>query len=102
MLKFTPGACGSSPRDKRRAMSAKRTKKKHDPRAKSLREMPEVTDWSRARRGYWAGRLRRSTHRTLAPDLAKVFPDDESVNAALRIVVQAAKAVTRRRRSKAA
>jgi hypothetical protein len=59
-------------------------------------------DWSRARRGYWSGRLRRGNDRTLEPELAKAFPDDSSVNAALRVVLDAAKAVTKKRRTKAA
>jgi hypothetical protein len=83
-------------------MSAKRTKPSAEPSAASLREMPEVRDWSRARRGYWAGRLHRGTARHLEPDLAKAFPDDESVNAALRVVLEAAKAATRKRKTKAA
>jgi hypothetical protein len=52
-------------------------------------------DWSRARRGYWAGRVRGGNERTLDADLARAFPDDDSVNAALRAVLQAAKAVRR-------
>jgi hypothetical protein len=60
-------------------------------------------DWSRARRGYWAGRLRRGNNRTLEPELAKAFPDDSSVNAALRVVLEAAKVVAKKkRRTKAA
>jgi hypothetical protein len=59
-------------------------------------------DWSRARRGYWAGRLRRGNERTLEPELAKAFPDDASVNAALRAVLEAAKAVSKRKRERAA
>ena len=52
-------------------------------------------DWSRARRGYWAGRLHGGNVRTLDPDVARAFPDDDAVNAALRAVLGAAKAVKR-------
>ncbi len=58
--------------------------------------MPEVRDWSGARRGYWAGKLRKGTDRTLDPELATAFPDDASVNAALRVVLEAANVVTKR------
>jgi hypothetical protein len=64
--------------------------------------MPEVRDWSGARRGYWAGRLRIGSARHLDPDLAKAFPDDASVNAALRVVLDAAKAVAKSRKRSAA
>ncbi len=52
-------------------------------------------DWSRARRGYWAGRVRAGNVRTLDPEVARAFPDDDAVNAALRAVLGAAKAVKR-------
>lgn len=53
----------------------------------------ERYDWSQARRGFWAGKLRRGNTRVLEPDIAKAFPDDASVNAALRAVLEAAKVV---------
>ena len=43
---------------------------------------------------YWAG---RSIIR-LSPDVAAVFPDDESVNNALRMLIKLAKTHTRRAR----
>jgi hypothetical protein len=43
---------------------------------------------------YWAG---RSIIR-LSPDVAAVFPDDESVNTALRMLIKVANAQTRRAR----
>jgi hypothetical protein len=64
--------------------------------------MPEVRDWSRARRGHWAGKVRGGNARVLEPDLAKAFPDDRSVNAALRVVLEAAKVVGKKRRGRAA
>lgn len=52
-----------------------------DPTAESLAEMPEVTDWSRARRNPYAARV---GVRMLPADLAEAFPDDVSVATALR------------------
>lgn len=68
--------------------SAKRT-------APPAEDAMERYDWSRARRGYWAGKLRRGNTRTLEPDVAEAFPDDDSVNTALRAVLEAAKVVRR-------
>jgi hypothetical protein len=78
-------------------MSAKRTKA-NEPSAASLREMPEVMDWSAARRNPYV-RGRRA--RILDTELAKVFPDSTSVNAALRELL-AVRAVVRPRRRRAA
>jgi hypothetical protein len=64
----------------------------------SLREMPEVTDWSKARRNPYV-RGRRS--RILDADLVKAFPDSTSVNAALREVL-AVRVVVRPKRGRAA
>jgi hypothetical protein len=78
-------------------MSAKRTKTS-EPTAASLREMPEVRDWSKARRNpYTRGRRAR----ILDADLAKAFPDSSSVNAALRELM-AVRAVVRAKRVRAA
>jgi hypothetical protein len=52
-------------------------------------------DGSRARRGHRAGRLRGGHVRTLDPEVARAFPDDDAVNAALRAVLGAAMAVKR-------
>lgn len=43
-------------------------------------------DWSRAVRGKYAGKAARATERfrVLDPAMARKFPDDQSVNAALR------------------
>jgi hypothetical protein len=60
--------------------------------------MPEVTDWSKARRNPYA-RGRRA--RILDVDLAKAFPDSSTVNAALRELV-AVRAVVRPKRGRAA
>jgi hypothetical protein len=60
--------------------------------------MPEVRDWSRARRGFWAGKVRGGNARTLEPEIAEAFPDDRSVNAALRVVLEAAKAFGKKKK----
>ena len=77
-------------------MSAKRTKTS-EPSAASLREMPEITDWSKARRNPYVlgGRAR-----ILDADLAKAFPDSASVNAALRELL-AVRAVVQPKRRRA-
>jgi hypothetical protein len=77
-------------------MSARRTKT-NEPSAASLREMPEVVDWSKARRNPYA-RGRRA--RILDADLAKAFPDSSSVNVALRELL-AVRAVVRPKRGRA-
>ena len=78
-------------------MKAKHTKTS-EPSAASLREMPEVRDWSRAKRNPYA-RGRRV--RILDSDLAKTFPDSVSVNDALRGLI-AVRAVVRPKRGRAA
>ncbi len=78
-------------------MSARRTRAS-EPSASSLREMPEVTDWSKARRNPYV-RGRRA--RILDADLAKAFPDSSSVNTALRELL-AVRAVVRPKRRRAA
>jgi uncharacterized DUF497 family protein len=88
---------GSSAPAKRPPMSARRTKTS-EPSAASLREIPEVRDWSKARRNPYV-RGRRA--RVLDADLAKAFPDSSSVNAALRELL-AVRAVVRPRRGRAA
>jgi hypothetical protein len=60
--------------------------------------MPEVGDWSQARRNPYA-RGRRA--RILDADLAKAFPDSSSVNTALRELL-AVRAVVRPKRGRAA
>ena len=59
----------------------RRVKNPDEPTAESLAEVPEVADWSSARKNPYAARL---GIRKLAPDLARAFPDDSSVEAALR------------------
>ena len=73
-------------------MSARRTRAS-EPSVASLREMPEVHDWSRAKRNPYAHGRRV---RILDADLAKAFADSPSVNAALRELL-AVRAVVRKR-----
>lgn len=81
-------------------MSAKRMKI-NEPHARSLAEMPEVRDWSRAKRNPYA---RGERARILDPDLAKAFPDSDSVNAALRALLSLQSLIARKtiKRSRAA
>ena len=79
-------------------MSAKRTKRS-EPSAASLREMPEVRDWSNARRNPYA-RGRRV--RILDADLENAFPDSTSVNEALRLLLAMRAVLVRKKRRPAA
>ena len=65
-------------------MNAKHMKKSSEPTAASLREMPEVRDWSKARRNPY---LAHVGVRHIDTDLEKEFPDSASVNEALRVVL---------------
>ena len=57
----------------------------------------ERYDWTRAQRGRHAGRVRMGTPvRRLDDDLAEIFPNSASVNAALRAVVALGKTLPRR------
>ena len=48
-------------------------------------------------RGKYAGRIKRDTVMvTLAPDVAATFPDAESVNEALRILIKAARKTSKK------
>ena len=84
-------ASGSSRPAKPRPRNAKPTK------APAETSMARY-DWSRARRGHWAGKLRlgdESCSRVLDSDLAEIFPDSASVNEALRALVRASANVKR-------
>ena len=50
-------------------------------------------DWTRARRGYWAGRLRTAKVVLLPPEIYEQFGSDEAVNAALAAVVRLREAI---------
>jgi hypothetical protein len=72
------------------------------------RQPPETSlaryDWSRARRGRWAGRLRTAKVVLLRPEIYELFRSDEAINAALAAVAQLRELVVvpRKRRSRAA
>jgi len=57
-------------------------------------------DWSRARRGHWAGRLRTARAVLVQPEIYEQFGSDAAVNAALAAVVRLREAIapTKRRR----
>lgn len=57
--------------------------------AKKGTEMLEEYDFSKGRRGKYVRRFAKGTNVVaLAPDVAKAFPDSESVNEALRLLVR--------------
>ncbi|TMQ28249.1 MAG: hypothetical protein E6J90_00760 [Deltaproteobacteria bacterium] len=71
------------------------------------RKPPETSiaryDWSRARRGHWAGRLRTAKVVLLRPEVYDLFGSDEAVNAALTLIAQLRDIVSpRKRRARAA
>lgn len=72
------------------------------------RKPPETSlaryDWSRARRGRWAGRLRTAKVVLLRPEIYELFGSDEAINVALATVAQLRDLVVapRRRRARAA
>lgn len=56
----------------------------------SKHDMPREIDFAGGERGRYAKRFAEGTNVVvLAPDVAEVFPDSESVNAALRVVLRA-------------
>ena len=58
-------------------------------RAQRSPDMPSEYDFSKARRGKYARRYARGTNLVvLAPDVARVFPDSQSVNEALRALAR--------------
>jgi len=67
-------------------------------RKRSKNEMRPEYDFSKAVRGKYAGRLRRTTKLVaLDPDVAEIFESSEAVNAALRAL--AAIRIPRRRKA---
>lgn len=64
-------------------------------KARSTAEMADEYDFSKGVRGKYASRYAAGTNIVvLAPDLAEVFPDSESVNDALRTLVNLARRST--------
>jgi hypothetical protein len=60
---------------------------------------PDRYDWSKAVRGKYAARAAKASAlvRILDPQLARRFPDSRSVNRALRVLLELADALPRRR-----
>jgi hypothetical protein len=59
-------------------------------KARNSDEMPGEIDFRGGERGRYAKRFAEGTNLVLlAPDVAEVFPDSNSVNAALRMVLRA-------------
>jgi hypothetical protein len=67
-------------------------KKKKDEGADEMRPEYDLTKLKFVGRGIYAERYRSGTNTVLLdPDVRKAFPDDESVNEALRVIAQVAK-----------
>jgi hypothetical protein len=71
------------------------------------RKPPETSlaryDWSRVRRGRWAGRLRTAKVVLLRPEVYDLFGSDEAINTALTAIAQLRDVVApRKRRARAA
>lgn len=64
---------------------------------KKKASLPETSidryDWSRARRGHWAGKLRTPKAVLVPADVYEQFGSDDAVRAALHAAVELAKAV---------
>ena len=64
-------------------------------------EMPAEIDFSGGECGRYAKRFAEGTNLVmLEPDVAEVFPDSESVNAALRVVLRASVKARQQRKSR--
>ena len=64
-----------------------------------LRREYDLSELKGGVRGKYAARYRRGTNLVLlSPDVAKFFPDEKSVNAALRTLIRSAKAPTKESR----
>ena len=66
------------------------------PRTQRSPDMLSEYDFSKARRGKYARRYAKGTNLViLAPDVAKVFPDSQSVNEALRALARISRRSTK-------
>ena len=64
-------------------------------------DMPAEIDFSGGERGRYAKRFAQGTNLILLePDVAEVFPDAESVNAALRVLLRASVKAGQQRRNR--
>jgi hypothetical protein len=66
-----------------------------------LPDIPREVDFRGAERGRYAKRYAEGTNVVLlAPDVAEAFPDSESVNTVLRIVLRASTLAAKRQKGK--
>ena len=66
-----------------------------------MRPSYKRSDFKKIERGKYAARMRASTNViVLDPEVAKVFPNNEAVNKALRGLIEVARAASRERRPK--
>jgi len=78
--------------------SARSDSMKKAKRKQSTDDLRPEYDFSKAVRGKYAGRIaRKATVVLLEPDVAKVFPSSESVNTALRALVEIARPKKRKK-----
>jgi hypothetical protein len=64
-------------------------------------DMPAEIDFSGGERGRYATRFAQGTNVVmLEPDVAEVFPDSESVNAALRVLLRASARAGQQKRNR--
>jgi hypothetical protein len=64
-------------------------------------DMPAEIDFRGGERGRYAKRFAEGTNLVLlAPDVAEMFPDSDSVNAALRVVLRASARASQPKRSR--
>ena len=74
-------------------------KKRTERRKDELRREYDFAKMSGGARGKYAARYRAGTNLVLlSPDVAAYFPDEKSVNLALRALIRAAKGSVRRRK----
>jgi len=78
-------------------MLKKKTEKRE--RRDGLRREYDLSKWKGGLRGKYLARYRSGTNLVLlSPDVAEYFPDEQSVNSALRTLIHAAKRALRRAR----
>ena len=78
-------------------MLKKKTEKRE--RRDELRREYDLSKWKGGLRGKYLARYRSGTNLVLlSPDVAEYFPDEQSVNSALRTLIHAAKRALRRAR----
>ena len=70
-------------------------------KASEVPDLPREVDFRGAERGRYAGRYAEGTNIVLlAPDVAEAFPDSESVNTVLRVVLRASSRAAKQQKVK--